>query len=312
MTDILSIGFGLIALFFGGEMFVSAASQIARQIGISTLVIGLTVVAVGTSAPELIVSVGAALEGSSDIALGNVVGSNSTNIGLIVGLAALIMPFAVHVRMLRQEIPLMIAVTLIAYVLMLDQMLSRTDGILLLVGAVAYFIWMVVSSRQVQVEQDTPQDAPAKAINPRRAAFLLVIGLLLLLAGARFTVNGAVNVATAIGISELVIGMTLVAMGTSLPELITSVVAARRGESDIALGNVVGSNIANLLVILGMTAVIQPIPVAQDVIQFDALVMIGFSLLLIPFAFNRHISRREGLAFILAYSAYTTFLLVGR
>ena len=312
MIDILLIIVGLSGLFFGGEMFVRSASQMARQFGISMLVIGLTVVAVGTSTPELIVSVGAALEGSSDIALGNVVGSNIINIGLIAGLAALIMPFAVHVRMLRQEIPIMLGVTLIAYVLMLDQVLSRTDGILLLMGAAGYFTWMIVSSRQVQVEADTSQDSQDETINPRREVLFLVIGLVLLLAGARFTVNGAVNIATAIGLSELVIGMTLVAVGTSLPELVTSVVAARRGESDIALGNVVGSNIANLLVILGMTAVIQPIPVDQDVIQLDALVMIGFALLLIPFAFNRHISRREGLAFVTAYIAYTVFLLIGR
>lgn len=309
IIDILLTAIGLSGLFIGGEMFVNAAATMARSFGISTLIVGLTVVAIGTSMPELIVSVGAALNASSDIAIGNVIGSNIANVGLIVGIAALLSPFAVHVRMVRREIPLMIGITLAVFMLILDGNVSRTDGVLLIVAAIVYILWMIFSARS-EAAQDEEEETPD--IRRGREALRLVIGLAILLVGARLTVDGAVAVAMTLGISELIIGITLVAIGTSLPELVTSIVAARRGESDIALGNVVGSNIANLLIILGITASIQPIPVAEHVIRFDALVMIGFALLLVPFVFNRHINRIEGAVFVTAYVGYTAFILFAR
>ena len=311
--DILLVAVGLVGLFFGGNLFVQAAVRLAGSFSISALVIGLTVVAIGTSMPEMIVSVGAATTGSSDIALGNVIGSNIANIGLIIGLVALIKPFGVNVRMIRREIPLLIGVTAMSYVLLFDGRLSQADGVLLVVGAVAYLGWMVMSACELPNAGAQPEQTDPPASSKRIAEGIrLIVGLLILLAGARLTVDGAIELARTVGISELVIGITLVALGTSLPELVTSVVAARRGENDIALGNVVGSNIANLLLILGVTAVIQPIPVADHVIRLDALVMAGFALLLIPFVLDRQISRREGAMFVTAYMGYTLFLFLVR
>lgn len=309
VIDLFLTVVGLAGLFIGGEMFVQAASRLARSLGISTLVVGLTIVAIGTSMPELIVSVGAALRGSSDVALGNVIGSNVANIGLIIGLSAVLAPFIVQVRMVRREIPLLIGITLFAYVLLFDGTLSRLDGLLLMVGGAAYLIWMLVSAREVETGDD-PKDSEVVDIKRGAEALRLMVGLVLLLIGANLTVEGALTLARAIGISELVIGITVVAIGTSLPELVTSITAARRKESDIALGNVVGSNIANLLIILGITSFIQPIAVPTSVINFDALIMIGFTLVLVPFVFNRRIGRIEGALFVTAYFSYSAFLLL--
>lgn len=316
ILTLLGLGFGLLGLYLGGEWLVTAAARLARSLGISALIVGLTVVSIGTSMPELLVSLGAALRGSADIAIGNVVGSNIANIGLILGLSGLIYPISVHISLLRREIPIMIIVAFVSYMLMRDGVVSQLDGLLLFAGMIAFIGFMIYSGRREQqgelAQPETPDELDIHLrIDRRREALRLVVGIAVLMLGAQLTVDNALIIARTIGISELVIGVTLVAVGTSLPELVTSTMAALRRESDIAIGNVVGSNIFNFLGILGATAIIQPVGVAAPIIAFDGLVMIGFSLLLIPFAFNRRLSRREAFIFLALYGAYVVYNVAG-
>jgi len=307
---------GLFGLFFGGNWLVDGASKIARSLGVPPLIVGLTVVAFGTSAPELMVSIRAALSGSSGIALGNVIGSNIANIGLILGLTGLVLPITVRVTLVRREIPIMIGITIVAYLLMIDQQIGRVDGWMMLTGFVLFNAAMVWLTMRRTDEQRAADDAAARGtkddeeINTGLAWVQLVIGVAILLAGAESTVRGATAIAGAMGVPEVVIGLTLVAFGTSLPELAASLVAAFRNQSDIAVGNVVGSNIANLLLILGLTSTISPIPVedpgtfapyAFGVISFDYPLMLGFSILLMPFALDRILNRVESGVFVLTY-----------
>ncbi len=310
LQDSLFIVLGLLGLYGGGTLFVGAAGALARRLGMSALMVGLTVVAVGTSLPELIVSLGAATTGRSEIALGNVIGSNIANIGLILGISGLILPLAVHVRVLRRELPIMVGVSVLMLVLALNGSLSRLDGGILIGGLVAFLAWTVISARRETVEVDagdTASDAPQWLL-----LLSLIGGLMLLLVAARLTVDGATSVARAFGVSELVIGITLVAVGTSLPELVTSITAALQKQSDIAVGNVVGSNIFNLLGILGTTALVSPVPVAPGVVRIDGVLMVGFSVLLLPFLLDRKLGKLEALLFLVLYLGYTGFLFVGR
>lgn len=308
IENLLGLAVGLVGLFFGGQWLVTGSSRLARSLGISALIVGLTVVAMGTSAPELLVSIDASLRGSPDIAVGNVVGSNIANIGLILGLAGLIYPISVHVNLLRREIPIMVVVTVAAFVIFLDGMITQFEGLLLVGGLLAFLGFMVVSARKEQkVDHHIPEDEdiiPPASINRPLELGRLALGLVVLVVGAQFTVDNAVNIARTFGVSELIIGVTLVAVGTSLPELVTSVMAALRKESDIAIGNVVGSNIFNVLAILGLTTFIQPIPVAGQIVRFDGLVMIAFAVLLVPFVLNRRLGRRESAIFLSAYIVY--------
>lgn len=314
MTVILGLLSGLGLLFIGGNWLVQGSSRLAQSIGISPLIVGLTIVAVGTSAPELIVSVSAALSGSADIAVGNIVGSNIANIGLILGLSALIYPVSVHVTMLRREIPIMIAVTLIVVFMFQDLILSRLEGILLLGGFLLFTGFMIFYSRQEQnITHNIPEEeavTESASLQRNRELLRLVVGIVLLVVGAQLTVNNATILARNVGVSELVIGVTLVAVGTSLPELVTSVTAAIRKESDIAIGNVVGSNIFNILGILGISAFIQPIQVASQSATVDSLVMIVFSLLVLPFVLDRKLGRIEGGIFILAYIGFILYTIL--
>lgn len=306
---LLGLAAGLAGLFFGGEWLVTGASRLARSLGVSALIVGLTIVAMGTSTPELLVSVNAALSGSADISIGNIVGSNTANIGLILGLSGLIYPIAVHVDVLRREIPLMIAVAVLGFVLMLDGQLNAMDGIILVVGMASYIGFMIYAARKEQkIKHDIPEDQePPIAVNRLLEVGRVVLGIAVLMIGAQLTVTNAAALARALGVSELIIGVTLVAVGTSLPELVTSTMAAWRRESDIAIGNVVGSNIFNILGILGLTSIINPVGVAPQFIQLDGLVMIGFSLLVLPFALNRKLGRVESGVFLLAYVAYVIY-----
>ncbi len=314
MLTVLGLGSGLILLLFGGDWLVKGASNLARSLGISPLVIGLTVVAFGTSTPELLVSLSAALSGSSDIAVGNVVGSNIANIGLILGLSGLIYPIQVHVNLLRREIPLMLSITFITLWMFQDALVGRTDGIILLIGFIAFITFMIISSqREQKIKHGIPEEeqaAPPEQIDRRREALRLVVGIGVLMAGAQLTVVNATELARSFGVSELVIGVTLVAVGTSLPELVTSVMAAIRRESDIAIGNVVGSNIFNMLGILGITAVVQPIAVSTQTINFDAIVMVVFSVLVLPFALDRKLGRIEASVFLIGYAAFTIYTVL--
>lgn len=311
--DVIFIFMGLACLFVGGEWLVQGSSRLARLMGISPLIVGLTVVATGTSVPELMVSLNAAIVGASEIAVGNVVGSNIANIGLILGLAGLMFRIDTHISLIRREIPIMIGASLLTYLLMRDGSISSTDGLILFSGFIGFnalLIWATQRERRAghispEEMQEGAEDGPP--VQRGRELVRLLAGLALLVVGARLTVDGAVGIAREIGISELVIGLTLVAVGTSLPELTTTIVAGRRGHSDIAVGNAVGSNISNLFLILGLTAIIQPIPITAQVINFDMLVLIGFALLMLLATPNGKISRWQGGVFLITYFAFILY-----
>jgi len=307
---------GLAALIIGAEFLVRGASQLARRVGLSPLVIGLTVVAFGTSAPEFAVSVKAGLAHQVDIALGNVVGSNIFNVLFILGISALIVPLAVSQQLIRLDVPVMIAASVIVWILGLNGSISRAEGIILFLGIVIYTIFIIWKGKTKQTPHLPPQNQPSDPPRTSRwtgiwsdVGFVLV-GLVLLVIGARWLVAGAVDLARLLGVSELLIGLTIVAGGTSLPELATSVVAGIKGERDIAVGNIVGSNIFNILAVLGGAAAISGgVHVASEAIRFDIPVMTAVAVLCLPIFFTAgRISRWEGALFLLYYAAYITYL----
>jgi len=298
---------GIIFLCFGAESLVRGSSRLAEKFGIPPLIIGLTVVAFGTSSPELLVSISAALKGSSDVAMGNVVGSNIFNIAVILGLTALIRPPRVHLDLIRREIPIMLVVTVVASVLVLWGAVPRLAGMALFAGLCAYLVFSIrMAGRQNNLgEFKLPE---TRAIPVWACCLLILAGLGILAFGSHLFVTGAVKTARQFGLSEAVIGLTIVAAGTSLPELATSLVAAIKRESDVAIGNIVGSNIFNILGILGLTASILPLEVS-GVGVVDAGFMLGISLLLLPFAFSQKlISRWEGGVFLCIYLFYLYLL----
>lgn len=306
---------GLILLVMAADWLVRGASRLAARLGIPPLIIGLTVVAFGTSAPELAVSVEAALGGSADIALGNVVGSNIANVLLILGASALITPLLVHSQLIRLDVPIMILLSLLVFALAADGLLGRVDGVLLVLALGAYITFLALQSRRgkaaVSEEFSTEFGPQAQASAPAWTNLLLiVVGLAGLILGARMLVDAAVTLAQAFGVPELVIGLTVVAVGTSLPELATSIMAAIKGERDIAVGNVVGSNIFNLMAVLGVAAGIAPagINVSAQAIAFDLPVMIGVAVACLPiFAYRSSIRRWEGALFLLFYLIYVLY-----
>ncbi len=310
---------GLVLLVAGAELLVRGASRLAARLGISPLVIGLTVVAFGTSTPELAVSVQAGLAGQADIAVGNIVGSNIFNVLFILGLAALIVPLVVAQQLVRIEVPLMIGVSVLFLVMALDGRISGFDGMLLFAGIVAYTVFTVRQSRKesaaVQAEYAREYGDGQSAERGRLPLqiALIVAGLVLLVLGAHWLVGGAVAIARHFGVSELIIGLTIVAAGTSLPEVATSIVAALRGERDIAVGNVVGSNIFNILAIAGIASMVTPggLEVAPALIRFDIPVMIAVALACLPiFASGHLIARWEGALFLGYYAAYVLYLIL--
>lgn len=299
--DYLYLIGGLVGLFFGGEALVRGSVGIARRMAISPLLIGLTVVGFGTSTPELLVSVDAALRGVPDIAIGNIVGSNIGNILLIVGLSALVYPIKVMGATLRRDTAVMVGAALLLVPVFYMAQIGRLSGLLLVTGLAGYLIWAYRQPGEA-VDDDDGAPAPASTI----VSVLWVIGgLVALMLGARFLVDGAVNIARGYGISEAFIGLTIVAVGTSLPELATSLIAAFKRQSEIAIGNIVGSNIFNVLGILGVTALISPIPVASRFLTFDLPVMIAASLVLTGLLLSRPvIGRSVGVAMLAGYVAY--------
>jgi cation:H+ antiporter len=305
-VPLLSVLGGLLCLTAGAEGLVRGAASGARRLGLSPLVIGLTVVAYGTSAPELVVSLQAAIGGTPDIALGNVVGSNISNIGLILGTAAVVTPITVQAQVLRLEVPIMIGVSALLVGLLWDGRVGRVDGLVLVAGAVAYAlicVWGASDESQASVQAEFDEGVPETGAWVWDLLYG-VGGLVLMVLGARLLVAGAVTIAEGLGVSAVVIGLTVVAVGTSLPELATSMVAARRGHSDIALGNVLGSNIFNVLGILGITASVRPID-ASGLPWYDGAAMLGFALLTVPFLKSgMTFSRREGAVLLVAYGAY--------
>ncbi|MCL4256094.1 MAG: calcium/sodium antiporter [Anaerolineae bacterium] len=316
LLDIGYIVVGIIGLVWGGNWLVTGASRLAESFGIPRLIVGLTIVAFGTSAPELLVNLSSVFSGSTDLALGNVVGSNIVNIGFILGVAGFIAPIMVQASLLRREIPIMIAVAILAFVLSLDNELGQVDGIILVVLFIAFtvlMVWLALKDKTAVHAPDVSEFPQEEIVSINRAleAGRLVAGLIILVVGANLTVTGAINIATALGVSQLVIGVTLVAVGTSLPELMASLIAAMRKESDLAIGNVVGSNIFNILMILGTTSVLKPVPVPASALQFDFLVMIAFSVVLLPLAWtNRKLARWECGLFIAGYVGFVVITLI--
>lgn len=321
MADLLTFALGLAALVAGANALVRGASKLALSLGLSPLVVGLTIVAFGTSAPELAVSAGAVLDGRTDMALGNVVGSNVFNVLFILGLSALITPLVVDVQLIRQEVPIMVGASLLLAVLCLDDRLGATDAALLLVLMAAYTVFLVVQSRR---QSQAAQDEYAAEVRPAEPGGwdarlpaqigLVLAGLALLVLGSGWLVEAATSFARALGVSDLVIGLTIVAAGTSLPEVAASVTAALKGERDIAVGNVVGSNTFNILGCLGVSGLLAGgagLAVPPAVLNFDLWVMIAVALACLPvFLTGREIARWEGAVFVGYYLAYVSYLIL--
>jgi cation:H+ antiporter len=317
MTDLLLFVGGLAALVGGAEMLVRGASRLALSLGISPLVVGLTVVALGTSAPEMAVSVGAVINGSTDLAVGNAVGSNIFNVLGILGIAALITPLIVHLQVIRQEVPIMIGSALLLLVLALDGRLGVLDGVLLTVLLAAYVVFLIGQSRAAGADSSA-DDLPAPAAGGWSAtgwaqALLIVVGLALLVGGAEMLVTAAVSFARLLGMSEVVIGLTIVAVGTSMPEVAATVMAAIKGERDMAVGNVVGSCVFNMLGVLGLASLVSGngLAVPASVMNFDLWVMLAALTACLPIFFTgREVARWEGALFLAYYAAYTAFLIL--
>ena len=310
---------GLVLLIAGAELLVRGASRLAAAIGIAPLVIGLTVVAWGTSAPEVAVSLQASLGGRADLAVGNAVGSNILNVLLILGASAALAPVVVSRQLVRVEVPLMVGVALALWALAADHAISRAEGGALL-SAMAAYTWLQVAMARREARRAAGSAAAAGAPPAGRRgagwlanAALVAVGLVLLVAGARWLLAAAVVFARNLGVGELVIGLTIVALGTSLPEVATSIVASARGERDIAVGNVVGSCIFNVLMVLGSAAAISPggLAIASGVLEFDLPVMVATAVACLPILFTGHrIARWEGFLFLGYYAAYTAYLVL--
>ncbi len=311
---------GLILLVVGAEVLVRGASRIAFMFGLSPLIIGLTIVAYGTSSPELVVSIQSVLNGQSDISLGNVVGSNIFNVLLILGISSLVTPLVVAQQLIRLDVPILIGVSGLLWMFGADGTISRVDGAILATGAILYTGFLIFQSKKerdpaVQDEYDQEYGKPVTRSWQQIVIQISYIlgGLVLLVIGSRWLVESAITIARGLGINELVIGLTLVAAGTSLPELATSVVASYRGERDIAVGNVIGSNIFNILAVLGIAAVVSPqgIAVSPAALHFDMPVMFAVAVVCLPvFITGRLISRWEGLLFLAYYLAYASYLVL--
>jgi len=319
---------GLVILYFAAETLVQGASSMALRLGITPLIVGLTVVAFGTSAPELVVSLAAVYTDSDAISVGNILGSNIANLALILGISAIIRPITVSNEVIQREYPVMLAASILMVGLSYDGMISRFDGAMLVGCMVAYLAYMGVMARKVMrtgkeegaaltvledleelggLESDDSSGAPSNVKDMAR----VVVGIIGLSGGAKLMVDSAVVIASDLGISQLVIGITIVAIGTSLPELATSIVAALRGESDIAVGNVVGSNVFNILSVLGIVACIKPISVSGEAVTYDLWVMLGVTLLVWPVMWSgKRIARGEGILFVILYITYSVWLFV--
>ena len=308
ITSVALVLVGLVLLAVGAEGLVRAGSALALRFGVTPLAVSLTVVALGTGSPELVVSAEAALSGNSAIALGNVVGSNISNIALILGVAALICPIVARAEVVKRQVPVMIGVSVLLWLLVADGELGRVDGLVLLALGGGYLFWIYQGARSGKVTvADDEVEAPSRAV--WLDIVMLVGGIALLVLGAKWLIDGALVIATALGISPVIIGLSLVAIGTSLPELATAVVAAAKKDSDVILGNVIGSNILNILFILGLTAAIQPISAGQIQVS-DLAVMLGSAvLLLVLFLLRPAVERWSGFALLGGYAFYLYSLL---
>ena len=317
LEQVLMFVLGLVVLVVGADVMVRGASRLAVSFGVSPLVVGLTVVAFGTSAPEMAVSVGSALAGSPDLAIGNVVGSNIANVLLILGISALITPLLVDEQIIRQEIPIMIGASALLVVMALDGNIGLVESIVLFVLVIIYTVFLVVQSRRASkaVQDEFETGIPTSTWDRHWAVQvgLIVGGLVMLVVGADWLVDSAVAFARAFGVSDLVIGLTVVAVGTSMPEIATSIVAAMRGQRDIAVGNVVGSNVFNILAVLGAAGIASGVglPVSEAARNFDLWVMLAVAFACLPIMITgREIARWEGGVFLAYYAAYTAWLVL--
>lgn len=312
MDYLLLIG-GLAILIAGGEVLVRGAVGIALKFNLSPLVIGMTIVSFGTSAPELLVSLKAALEGHPEIAIGNVIGSNIANIALVLGITTLILPIPVQKNTLKIDWPIMMAVSVLFYLFILNGVLNTWEGAIFVSLLLIFIIYQLKSSNNNETddEDDAIEEVKSKFSNVFLHLFFILLGVVGLAFGADWLLEGAVNIAKNFGVSEHVISVTIVAFGTSVPELATSIIAAFKKQMDISVGNLIGSNIFNLLAVLGITSLIKEIPISNQVITNDIFWMLGTSFLLLPFMFNLNISRWKGAVLTLSYLAYVFFLLKG-
>lgn len=308
---------GFVLLVAGADRFVTGAGATARNLGVSPLLIGLTIVGFATSAPEVFVSIVASLQGTPSLAIGNAIGSNTANIGLVLGATALITPIYIRSQTLRREIPALLAVTLLTSMMMQDDYLSRFDGLILIAALGLLFLWIArlgfrsTPGDPIQAEfaAEIPTDLSMFA-----ALFWLALGLLILLSGSHLLVWGAGELAKALGVSDLIIGLTVVAVGTSLPELAVSIVSALKKEHGLAIGNIIGSNMFNLLAVVGVAAMISPTDLSQSVMSLHYPVMVGFTLVLFAIAYSidgqSRVNRPEGLALLVAFFAYHSYVLL--
>lgn len=308
---VLAIVVGLVGLVFGADRFVFGASNFARRLGVSPLIVGMVIVGFGTSAPEMLVSAMAAIDSNGGIALGNVVGSNITNIGLVLGVAALIKPLDLHRDVVRRELPVVLLVTALVAVLLIDNALTMRDGGMLVAFMILFMIRTIRVGRAANEEEEDDKDSKP-LVGYGRASIWLVVGLSLLLVSSRGVVWGASAIATTLGVSDLIIGLTIVAIGTSLPELAASVASAIKGEHAMAIGNVLGSNVFNLLAVLPFPAFLDPGELEPGLLERDYVMMGAITILLMLFALGRkgRISRIQGGVFLLVYTGYVTLLVL--
>lgn len=313
LMTLLLLVVGLVLLTFGADVLVKGASSLAGSLGISPLIIGLTVVAFGTSAPEMSVSVSSAFKGSAEIAVGNVVGSNIFNVLFILGVSAIAASLVVQKQLVRFDIPIMIYASFIVLLMGIDGQISRFDGLLLFTGIIAYTVFLIKEARRegVLVADGADDIAPPQPL--WKNIILIVVGLVMLVVGSQWLVDGAVEIAKYFGLSELVIGLTIVAAGTSLPELATSVMASLKGERDIAIGNIVGSNIFNIGAVLGLSSIVAPqgLSVTGTLLTIDIPVMILVALVCLPVLLSNYtITRTDGVAFLACYVVYVTYIVL--
>jgi cation:H+ antiporter len=314
LLNSLAIFAGLVVLVWSADRFISGAAALANNLGVSPMLIGLTIVGFGTSAPEILVSAMASLDGNPGLAIGNAIGSNIANIGLILGVTALIIPLSVHSGVLKREYPLLLAVSLISLALMWDGTLDRSDGTILLILLIFILGWMIRSAKMgaadpiaSEFDAEIPHDTPTG-----KALFWLILGLIALLASSRLLVWGATNIATALGISDVVIGLTIVAIGTSLPELAATIASALKGEDDIAIGNVIGSNLYNILAVLSLPGLLAPGPFLPEILYRDlpAMLLMTIALFFMGYGIGKQgrITRLEGAVLLCAFLGYQSLL----
>lgn len=318
LIAVLKIIGGLIALTYGADRFVDGASSIAKSLNVSTLLIGLTVVAFGTSAPEMLVSASAALKGNPGIALGNAIGSNIANMALVLGATALVIPLVVQSQTLRKEFPILWIVMLGVFVLLYNLELTRFKAVLMLIGLLIFMIWIVADGKRTASNIKSDQVQEVTEINLKSAIFWTIFGLGILVVGANILVDGSSTVARSFGISDAVIGLTIVAIGTSLPELAASLAGALKGEPDLAMGNVIGSNVFNLLAVIGIAGTLSPMSISQELMSRDYTLMLLLTGLLFAFCFWQQrgdkkegsLNRKHGIILLGIYVVYIVVIVL--